>query len=746
MKVLFTLFAAGMLAGGAQAQSFCPAAPIPVTITQANGQNLTVIGKGNSLLPYTETVDGYTLINNAGVYEYAVLNDDGTLISSGVAAHEISNRSAKENSLLQNLNKSIRLSETVAQNIIKTNTQANAKSSGVQAVFPGKGKRKLLMLLIDYPDLPRTYTDSNFIALMNEPNYKGTGSFRDYYLANSFNQLDITVDVYGWYRAKNPYQYYGRVNGDGRTRELGAEAIDAAEAAGIDFSPYDNDGDGRVEAIMFVHSGPGAEVGSQTKYIWSHRASLGSFARKYDGVNISDYIVQPEKYNGGQSGIGVYAHEFGHSLGLPDLYDVDYTSEGVGEWAIMGGGPYLGNTNTPASHDAWSKIDMGWVLPTTLTDDSLKANKIYFLNPANSNSEIYKIRTHVKGEHLLLENRQSKGYDRYLPGHGLLVWHVDSALASRFRSFGDNSINATDLHKGVELLQADGLNQMNKPNNRGDSGDPFPGKTRNTSISDFTKPTSNMYSGRQSAVAILNITEHVDGRVSFGTSKADCYLDLTLPTALNFCDGDAQSVTVSTTLAVQWYRNGLTITGATTKTLDLNQSGTYSVIATNSAGCVATSSPLNITVSATPAKPNVYINGNTLSTDATKGIQWYFNGKAIPGEISPSLLMDQSGYYSVKITASGCSNASENTYYALTGIGSNIKSKVLSIYPNPAHGQLNIDLPVGNDQVVISDLSGKILIEEYISSTHQVLNLNLKPGMYILKTQNNQHVQKLIVY
>ena len=129
--------------------------------------------------------------------------------------------------------------------------------------------------------------------------------------------------------------------------EMIGQAIDEAEAQGVDWSQFDNDGDGYVDALNIIHAGPGAEEGNST-YIWSHKWSLnpnygsyGDQSRFYDGVWINNYTINPEKQSLGYDGnpgivhIGVISHEFGHALGLPDLYDIDYSSDGIGTWGLM---------------------------------------------------------------------------------------------------------------------------------------------------------------------------------------------------------------------------------------------------------------------------------------------------------------------------------------------------------------------------------------------------------------------------
>ncbi|GIS40062.1 hypothetical protein Ct9H90mP12_2560 [bacterium] len=119
--------------------------------------------------------------------------------------------------------------------------------------------------------------------------------------------------------------------------------VDSLEASGFDWSGYDNDGDGYVDALNLVHQGPGAEEGDYSN-IWSHKWSLGNLAVTYDGVTINSYNMNPEIQNGNIVAIGVLAHEFGHALGLPDLYDTDYTRPGQGNlllWQVGHGEPVI---------------------------------------------------------------------------------------------------------------------------------------------------------------------------------------------------------------------------------------------------------------------------------------------------------------------------------------------------------------------------------------------------------------------
>lgn len=514
--------------------TYCPASPDAVTFQQPDGTPITVVGKGNALIGYSETEDGYTLVRtDKGYYEYAVVGVNGDLVSSHIKASNSTARSVSDLRALAGIGKHVRMSENKVQEIVQKATLSNgkqARKSAARNYFPSKGNRKVLMLLIEYPDLlhKSTNDDSAFIKLMNQPNYQGTGSFRDYYLSNSTGQLDMNVDVFGWFVSSQSYKAYGRsAGGDGAADPLVREAIDSAAAHGVDFAKYDNDSDGMVDGLLIVHAGQGAEVGggNNSPYIWSHQGELSysGLATTYNNVSLDHYMIQPELYLGStMSGIGVFCHEFGHILGLPDLYDIDYSSQGIGDWSIMAGGPYLNNTRTPACFDAWCKIDLKWNKPVIL---DLAKGGVDSLHASSITQEVFEVRTPVSSEYFLLENRQNKAYDKFIPGHGLAIWHIDSLKAGVFRKNGSNSVNSTDAHRGVDLEQADGKNDLSGKTSQGDPSDLFPYKAQYTVFSDTTAPPAFTYGKAPGAtttktgVVISDIVER-GGVIYFGYSLA----------------------------------------------------------------------------------------------------------------------------------------------------------------------------------------------------------------------------------
>jgi M6 family metalloprotease-like protein len=234
-----------------------------------------------------------------------------------------------------------------------------------------------------------------------------------YYNEISYGDLNLTGTVYGWHTLPNTAAYYagaGTCNGICGTAKVGQLITNtlAANDVAVNFGQYDNDGpdglpnsgddDGFVDFVSFVHPRAGAECGL-TGNIWSHRWVLEGWspytpyttndARTGGGfIRVSDYTIQPI-YNCDEAtliDIGVFAHEWGHAFGLPDLYDTDGGSEGVGEWCLMGSGNW--NTPTTPSHmSGWTKNELGWanviVAPATPTP--------FTIHDVETNRDIYRL-------------------------------------------------------------------------------------------------------------------------------------------------------------------------------------------------------------------------------------------------------------------------------------------------------------------------------------------------------------------
>jgi M6 family metalloprotease-like protein len=227
------------------------------------------------------------------------------------------------------------------------------------AVAPSKGNNDVLVLMIEYPDQP--FDEDSTPEFYKDLFYgedDSDKSWRRYYKDMSQGRLKLDFDVYGIYTSINSKSYYASGY---NTRELIEEAIDAAEDDGVNFARYDNDGNGSVDGIVVIHSGQGHETSGSAYDIHSHRSKIYP-AKQYDLVNISDYTIQPEyRYSPQDTTIAVFAHEYGHLLGLPDLYDTSYQTDGVGYWSLMAAGSWTDGGATPSPLLAWEREYLGWM-------------------------------------------------------------------------------------------------------------------------------------------------------------------------------------------------------------------------------------------------------------------------------------------------------------------------------------------------------------------------------------------------
>ena len=365
---------------------------------------------------------------------------------------------------------------------------------------------RILVILADFEDNQHNedlYPAEHFDELLFSEDEIDPGSMRDWYHENSYGDVIIVGQIVGWVRLPQTYAYY--VNGQFGTGEyprnsqgMTRDAVLAVDDD-VDFSEFDNDENGRVDAITVVHAGPGAEQGGGADMIWSHAWALFNHAIQLDGVWIDRYNTTPEN---GQ--IGVFGHELGHALfGLPDLYDTDGSSSGLGNWSMMAGGSWGGGGASPAHFDAWCKKELGFYEPVAPRDNRENIE----IAPAEVESECYLLWTngHFFHDFFLLENRQHIGFDSSLPGTGLLIYHVDDLVRTQntIEWYPDGE---DEGHYRVALEQADGLWQLERnAGNRGDAGDPFPGRTSNRMFDRNTTPDSRDYNGFLTQVSVRNI-------------------------------------------------------------------------------------------------------------------------------------------------------------------------------------------------------------------------------------------------
>jgi len=494
-----------------------PAAPIVHELTQPDGSTFVARQWGDEWSNGYETLAGYTILQNLdGWWVYAEQAPDESLqLMHTDEGDLIVGRSVPENIPLR-----LRPPRSVPESALVYSSGDRAQNSG---------SHPTLVILASFSDRNGTYTAANFASSF----FGATNSVKDYYLKASFNQLTIAPaaethgtsndGVVGWLNLGYPHPNTGTSTGLAN-QQIVKDALIAADLY-VNFAAFDTDGNGYISYdelhIIVVVAGYERAYSNNSPSVWAHHWSLNSVGPPVlDGKTIGDY-----NYNGGyaqfgeihldhQATIGIMIHELGHDLTWPDLYDIDFSSEGVGNWSIMGGGSWNYTSGTyqgskPALPDAFLKYYQGWITPTqvsgTLTGASIPqaaTNASAFLLGPNPNGVDWDFNVSSGvGEYFLVENRQLTEYDTGLPGCGLLIWHIDESVTS------SNSANANENYPLVKLMEADGLNQLKLGINRGDAGDPFPGLSTNRTFNYSSTPNSRLYSGADSLAAVTNISD-----------------------------------------------------------------------------------------------------------------------------------------------------------------------------------------------------------------------------------------------
>ncbi|MDP2360164.1 MAG: M6 family metalloprotease domain-containing protein [bacterium] len=460
---------------------------------RAGGEPFQFQLTGDEFVHWAVARDGHTvLMDEAGVWRHARHAADGGLEARGEVYQPTRPREDSRG-----------LRPDPAWLARQAAARRQEPAAGASRTSRVEGQWNLLLILIRYPNQLPLVTPGSFADMMNQPGWHGTGSFNDYYLDMSYGRFSTLSTVTAWVQAAHPHDYYGYNQGWERSQELVIEAVLAADPE-VDFSQFDNDGNGVVDGLLIVHSGHGAEEGNSTN-IWSHRWGLWGQSLVLDGVTINDYTMQPELQGGAQSAIGVYVHEFGHALNLPDLYDTDYSSSGVGSWCVMsggswGGGGSGGNAHVPSAMSAWCRQRLGWSSVTTTPSELVD----YGLPAIHLSDEI--IRLDLDGspqQFFLCENRRLAGWDLHQPAAGLFIWHVDENQGG----------NSDEDHFLVDLEQADGMRHLNLGMGA-DAGDIFPGQTGNRTFNAVSNPASLPYGGGSSSVSVTAIGDAADTLVA----------------------------------------------------------------------------------------------------------------------------------------------------------------------------------------------------------------------------------------
>ena len=455
-----------------------PSRPGNVTFVQPDGT--TFIGKciGDEFMKVRMTLEGHSIIkDNDGWWCYENYDSDGAGYSTGhrvgtsapsyilagsrqIPYSQMQARSQGRRSVLQDPE-----TEPFLRRINATAEQMT--KSGDVPVKHG------LIILAQYKDVHFQYEKSHFVDLLTKQGYNlngATGSAKEYFNAQFGGLVEFSFDVSDIVDLPSNRAYYGKNNKYGEDENPAEMIADACKAADdqIDFSLYDDDGDGYVDNVFVFFAGEDeAENLNETDLIWSHAWYIKSGADidlKLDGIGIDRYACTAElTYNGHDNvlaGIGTFCHEYSHTMNLPDFYDTDYEENGwtLAMWlwtSLMDGGNMNNNGNTPPYFNSVEREILGIAEPIIIEEDGM-----YSIEPIEKNNQFYRVDTARPGEYYLIECRGNSGWDEHIGGNGILVYHIDKSDNFIKRWTIDNTVNAYSSHQCADIIEADGRSDI----------------------------------------------------------------------------------------------------------------------------------------------------------------------------------------------------------------------------------------------------------------------------------------------
>lgn len=510
---------AALLAVPAAGAWAVPAKPGVHQYELPDGSTIAVSLVGDENFHYYLTPDGYPLTADAaGRLCYAKADDKGEFVSTGIAASDVMRRTAAEKRLLRTLDPD---AAVAAATQVRERVAAKVRRripSEIVTSYPTTGNPKSIVLLVEFQDVKFT-TENPHQAFDNLANQQGydyngaTGSAADYYRDNSYGSFVPDFKVFGPVTVPQTEPWYGAEAASAYDVQGWLMARDGIQAMceaypDVDFSEYDNDGDGFVDNVFIFYAGYGQNEGAPGWTIWPHAAELWNMYGidlTYNGVKFNKYACTNElRGTGGKrlTGIGTFVHEYSHILGLLDHYATRLASSDAtpGPFDVMDHGSYNNEGNTPPNFSSFERYCLGWLNPRRLS-----APENVVLEPLHQSNAAVMVTTENENEFFLFENRQNTGWDTYTGGHGMLVWHIDYDKDLWDR----NSVNNDYSHQHVDLVEADGA--------YGDatrSGDPFPGTSNVRNFTSSTSPAMKTWYGVDPEMPITDIAE-VDGTITF---------------------------------------------------------------------------------------------------------------------------------------------------------------------------------------------------------------------------------------
>ncbi|MBQ0020589.1 MAG: M6 family metalloprotease domain-containing protein [Bacteroidales bacterium] len=527
-------------------------------VKQKDGTTLTVRLFGDENFSWCQTKDGVILYQEGTDYYVAKVNENGSIAPTAMLAHEASVRKFEERQLVAAQEKTRFYNYATAE--LRRAVARREPIATKSVVFPHMGKPRVLVILADFADQPFAHDDETTTLIFNQYlNADGVpttgieqidkterlsmnkGSVKKYFSDMSNGMFEPQFDVYGPVHLTQNMKYYGEGQSDWMSRFIPdvCKAMDES----IDFSQYDADGDGIVDLVYVIYAGYSASInGNSSDCIWP-KTGLWTNYGTYDGVTVKPYGVNSElnyapidtEEDGHISinGIGLFCHEFSHTMGLPDFYptvaSAGVDNQGMEDFSVMDGGEYCFNLGyCPAAYTAWEREAMGWFEIETLTEPTTIKN----LASVETGGKAYRIMNDADEtghEYYILENIQHGGWNSYIGSrkggyaHGLMITHVNYD-ATAF-DVSNNSVNNVKGKPRMTVLPASGFLVSSLKHNDFDdylSACLYP---HNEKSMDFlysltSYPNPIVYTGDAETMAatkpVLNISEDVEAKtVSF---------------------------------------------------------------------------------------------------------------------------------------------------------------------------------------------------------------------------------------
>jgi len=670
------LLATGLLCHGK------PARKNLTTYSQPDGTVFSAITRGDEWIKIRTLPDGSVITKSAdGWWCYGIYDAEGVLTSSGYrVGHPAPSDilSSSRNIPYAALSEKAASRRSLASRCAAIRREAIRRQMAKTRTGSGTELAKCLVILAEFKDQRFKYKKADFEKLLNTQ----SGSAKEYYQTQFGSGWEFIFEVSSPVTLSGNAKYYGEnypttEDEDRRPAEMVAEACELADDE-IDFSKYDMDGDGEVDNVYIFYAGyDEAEFYDKPDVIWAHQWYVRDGAGidcRCDGKAVNRYACSSElDYKDALSGIGTFCHEYGHTFGLPDLYDTDYDDDNSSGWftagtwsmtSLMDGGCYNNDCKTPPYFNYLERELLGLSAP-----EILQAGRTYTLDPIHKNGTCYRLESGTEGEYYLFECRSNEGWDRYIGGKGMLVYHIDKNATDRIGSITTskwkaNTVNSDLSHQCADLIEADGRTDeifSNSELNGNIRGIFFP-QDNVTAITTTGTPGLSYWYGKVPDIAITGIKADGDNIIFNATVHSEIS-EVPMVTDVSFTAfPDAVIITFSKNNpslegipTVKWRRSGSNDEYADTETYEYEtgkyasritglESGNVSYetqIRFENGGSLGDSYRLSfMTKRKPPVKwPYIYIGGEIRQesgialhvVNAGGDVRWEYNGK----EISP---------------------------------------------------------------------------------------------------------------